>query len=110
MDHRAYPSNQQEPLMSWYPASFHAFGRPAPRRAAIGLVIGFGIALVLGPSRVPAQDVSTTPASPLTERQVDRWRLEIRSMLFALEQLPALEPEVHGRFEPAAGVVAERVT
>ena len=50
------------------------------------------------------------PAGPATEAQLDAWRTKIKSTLFVPDPLPALEPETHGRFRPAPGVVAERVT
>jgi dienelactone hydrolase len=37
-------------------------------------------------------------------------RKKIRSTLLVPDQLPALEAEVHGRFEPMPGVIAERIT
>lgn len=49
-------------------------------------------------------------AQPLTPRQEEQWRTEIRSALRLPDRLPELGPEVHGRFTPAPGVVAERVT
>jgi dienelactone hydrolase len=42
--------------------------------------------------------------------QQERWRSQIRATLFIPDPLPALESITHGRFEPDAGVVAERVT
>jgi dienelactone hydrolase len=64
------------------------------------------IALLLG---IPAwgQD---TPAVSFSPEQAKRWRSQIRETLFIPDTLPALEPQVHGAFEPIAGVVAERVT
>jgi len=49
-------------------------------------------------------------AQPVTPRQERQWRAEIRSTLFVPNPLPALGAVVHSRFEPAPGVVAERVT
>jgi dienelactone hydrolase len=49
-------------------------------------------------------------AMPLTGSEIARLRSEIRSALFVPDPLPELAPEDHGRFEPAPGVVAERVS
>lgn len=49
-------------------------------------------------------------AQPVTRQQEQRWRAQIRSTLFVPDQPPALEVEVHGRFAPTRGVVAERIT
>ncbi len=38
------------------------------------------------------------------------WRSRIKSTLFVPDPLPPLEAAVHSRFEPAPGVVAERIT
>jgi dipeptidyl aminopeptidase/acylaminoacyl peptidase len=46
----------------------------------------------------------------VTPRQERQWRAQIRSTLFVPDPLPALGAVVHSRFEPAPGVVAERVT
>ena len=45
-----------------------------------------------------------------TAEQARRWRSAIRTTLFVPDPLPQLAVENHGRFEPAAGVVAERVS
>jgi len=42
--------------------------------------------------------------------QDEAWRQQIKAALFVPAPLPALAPQVHSRFEPAPGVVAERVT
>src|SRR5690242_3904968 len=58
----------------------------------------------------------TTPSAPalgqerLTGPEIERLRAEIRARLFVPEPLPPLAPEVHGRIEPAEGVVAERIS
>ena len=49
-------------------------------------------------------------AQPVTPRQERQWRAEICSSLFVPDPLPPLGAVVHSRFEPAPGVVAERVT
>jgi dienelactone hydrolase len=41
---------------------------------------------------------------------LETWRSQIKSTLFVPDPLPTLAPEAHGRFRPAAGVLAERVT
>jgi dienelactone hydrolase len=46
----------------------------------------------------------------LSAQQQQQWRSQIRSALFLPNPLPLLEVKTHGRFEPTAGVVAERVT
>jgi dienelactone hydrolase len=46
----------------------------------------------------------------LTAGQADQWRAQIREALFVPEPPPALDARTHGRFRPAPGVVAERVT
>jgi len=47
---------------------------------------------------------------PLLAAQADMWRAQIRRTLFVPDPLPPLDVESHGRFQPAPGVVAERVT
>jgi dienelactone hydrolase len=54
--------------------------------------------------------LSAADQEPLTAAQQRQWRSQIRSALFVPDPLPALAAETHGRFEPAPGVVAERVT
>jgi dienelactone hydrolase len=46
----------------------------------------------------------------VTPRQEREWRAQMRAALFVPEKLPALAAEVHGRFHPEPGIVAERVT
>jgi len=46
----------------------------------------------------------------LTAEQRQQWRTQIRAALFVPEPLPPLEAHVQGQFEPAEGVIAERVT
>jgi dienelactone hydrolase len=46
----------------------------------------------------------------ITSQQEQQWRNEIRRTLFVPAPLPALEAKTHGTFEPANGVIAERVT
>ncbi len=58
--------------------------------------------------------LATVPAfcdmAPGAEVQMAHWRAGIREALFVPEQLPELGATVHGRFEPEAGIIAERVT
>jgi dienelactone hydrolase len=49
----------------------------------------------------------TLAAAPEDEA---RWRSTIRETLLIPDPLPPLSPRTHGRFEPAPGVTAERVT
>jgi dienelactone hydrolase len=46
----------------------------------------------------------------ITPSEEQDWRSRIRMAWFAAGPAPALAPESHGSFEPAPGVVAERVT
>jgi dienelactone hydrolase len=55
-----------------------------------------------------AQDPSVN--KPLAIRQQQQWRSRIRAALFVPEPLPNLETQIHGQFEPAPGVVGQRVT
>lgn len=49
-------------------------------------------------------------AQHLTQSQEQEWRAQIRSTLFVPDQLPTLNAEVHSKFEPMPGVIAERIT
>jgi dienelactone hydrolase len=49
-------------------------------------------------------------AAPLTTQQEREWRTRIKAALFVPQPLPALNARIHSRFEPAEGVVAERIT
>lgn len=49
-------------------------------------------------------------AQPLTRKQESDLRTKIRATLMVPDRLPPLAATVHGRFRPAPGVVAERVT
>src|SRR5262245_3319715 len=46
----------------------------------------------------------------LSSGQQRQWRSQIRSTLFVPDPLPPFATQTHGHFEPAPGVVAERVT
>jgi dienelactone hydrolase len=70
------------------------------------------VALSWGLARDDARGQPATPgpAGQATKPQEEGWRRQIRSNLFVPDPLPALDPETHGRFRPAPGVVAERIT
>jgi dienelactone hydrolase len=51
----------------------------------------------------------TLGAAPEDGREA-QWRATIRDVLLIPNPLPPLAPQTHGRFEPAPGVTAERVT
>jgi len=53
--------------------------------------------------------VGICAAGPATEKE-QQWRRQIKATLFVPDPLPRLAPRTHGRFEPAPGVVAERVS
>src|SRR4051794_19254548 len=46
----------------------------------------------------------------ITPQQEREWRDQMRAALRVPKKLPALTAEVHGRFHPEPGIVAERVT
>ena len=49
-------------------------------------------------------------AQVASNRQVKRWRKQMRQALFIPDPLPNPSPETYGSFTPAPGVVAERVS
>ncbi len=49
-------------------------------------------------------------AAAVTPAQEQEWRSAIRAALFVPDRLPSLKAEVHGRFQPEPGIVAERIT
>jgi len=49
-------------------------------------------------------------AAAVSSSQEREWRSGIRAALFVPDRLPALEAEVHSRFHPEPGVIAERIT
>jgi dienelactone hydrolase len=49
-------------------------------------------------------------AGAVRPEQREHWQAQIRSALYVPEPLPALAAQTHGRYEPAEGVVAERVS
>lgn len=67
------------------------------RRPVVGLV-----ALFLG--------LAAPVCAALTPAQETALRAQMRKLLMIPDPLPGLAPKTHGRFEPAPGVVAERVT
>ena len=77
---------------------------------------GGGRADVVGKNRSQTNPIQIWyPGAPgsgdgLSAEQARRWRSAIRSTLFIPDPLPELAVENYGRFEPAAGVVAERVS
>ncbi len=58
---------------------------------------------------IPLALVCLLAAAPPDQREV-QWRAAIRDALFIPNPLPNLASQTHGRFEPAMGVSAERVT
>ena len=78
------------------------------RRAALAAAVVLGWILAAWPAQ--GDEPPAAPAGPATETQLRRMANKIKSTLFVPDPLPALEPESHGRFRPAPGVVAERVT
>jgi dienelactone hydrolase len=71
-------------------------------------IAGSGPMLLCCAAVLLAQESS--PPKPLTAAQQNQWRSQILAALHVPTPLPALEPESHGSFEPAPGVVANRVT
>jgi dienelactone hydrolase len=71
-------------------------------------IVASGLMLLCCGHALLAQD--STPPKALSTSQRDAWRSQIQSALHVPSPLPPLEAESHGRFEPAPGVVAERVT
>lgn len=49
-------------------------------------------------------------AQNMTFAKEQKLRHKIRSTLLVPDQLPALDVEIHGKFEPMPGVIAERIT
>jgi dienelactone hydrolase len=54
--------------------------------------------------------VSSTFASPVSKKQVQQWRRQIRQALLVPNPVPELKADSHGNFSPVTGVVAERVS
>jgi dienelactone hydrolase len=74
-----------------------------------GLTVRY-LPLLLLSSVAFAQTEIRVGDAALTPGEEQRWRAEIRRTLFVPDPLPDLNRETHGQFEPAAGVIAERVT
>lgn len=66
------------------------------------------LALIAGLAVLPGTVRSQT--SPASDAQFRHWREQIRKILFISERPPELKPKRYGRFSPATGVIAERVT
>ena len=77
-------------------------------RAAFAAWVTLSWGLALGQAR--GQETPPAPAGRATGPREERWRSQIRSTLFIPDPLPSHGPETHGRFRPALGVVAERIT
>jgi dienelactone hydrolase len=83
------------------------------RRREVGRTVASviaGILLSLGGLVEVAAAEDADKVAALSGDQRQQWRKQIRSALFVPEPLPPLDAETHGQFEPAAGVIAERVT
>ena len=78
------------------------------RRAALVVCVVLGWVSPAWPVR--GDEPPAAPAGPATDAQLDAWQSKIKSTLFVPDPLPALEPETHGKFRPAPGVLAERVS
>jgi dienelactone hydrolase len=74
-------------------------------RAALAANLALGWVLAAGPARG-----EEATAGPVSDQQLDEWRGRIKSTLFVPDPLPRLDVQSHGRFQPAPGVVAERVS
>jgi dienelactone hydrolase len=68
------------------------------------------LTLLLLAGAAAAQTAGDSPNAPLAREQENIWRTRIRHTLFVPDPLPPLDAVTHGRFEPAPGVIAERVT
>ncbi len=56
-------------------------------------------------------EAGSPPKRPqITAKQEREWRSQIKANFFVPEPLPPVAPGTHGRFEPAEGVIAERVS
>ncbi len=78
---------------------------------------GQGIALdpatnsLIGIHRAKRQLILAAPATQrITDEQQSQWRGQIRTKLSVPDPLPALETETDSQFEPADGVIAERLS
>jgi len=92
----------------------HVIGRSGSHNAIAADINGDGRGDVVGknwsqtnPIQIWYNEVSR---DGLSAEQARRWRSAIRTTLFIPDPLPELAVENYGRFEPAADVVAERVS
>lgn len=98
-----------------YPYNPYAAGPETDLQYAVG-TLTIPLRLAKGPEAVTGGDYDISfgleagERGPATAEQQQDWRARIRTTLFVPDPLPPLEPETHGRFEPAPGVVAERLT
>src|SRR4051812_18051582 len=95
----------RSPMMRNFPSRFLDPVLRLPR-----ILVGMVLAGALAFGQARGQEALPGASSPLSGREVERFRSEIRTALFVPDALPALKPETHGRFEPTPGVVAERIT
>ncbi len=65
--------------------------------------------LIFSPIFAPAQEASSLPKHA-TADQMRLRRTQIRSALFVPDPVPPVKAQSYGTFEPAAGVIAERIT
>jgi dienelactone hydrolase len=76
-------------------------------RPGAALAASFALGLILLAGRARGDE---PPAVPVSDQQLDQWQARIKSTLFVPDPLPPLDSDSHGRFQPAPGVVAERVS
>jgi pimeloyl-ACP methyl ester carboxylesterase len=77
------------------------------------LMVVLGMSAGTACSQTKPQTEADTQMSlhlPLTKRQCNDWRKEIKKALFIPDPLPALATTEYGTFSPASGVIAERLT
>lgn len=72
---------------------------PLPVRSLLSVLIA---GLVVG--------LAGSASAAVTQKQVRAWRAQMRKALYIPNPLPKLDTRTYGSFEPAPGVVAERVT
>jgi dienelactone hydrolase len=73
--------------------------------AALAASLALGWVLAAGPAQGEER-----LAVPVSDQQLDEWQGRIKSTLFVPDPLPRLDVQSHGRFQPAPGVFAERVS
>jgi dienelactone hydrolase len=100
--------------MAGFPESWTVFvASPRFGRTRRAFVSRLSLAVLILPVVIAQTLLAQEPAissRPLTGPRQRAWRTQIRSALFVPDPVPALDAQTHGRFEPAGGVVAERVT